>query len=208
MMKDKNPSPGAGEKKGGMSDSEQLKLLLCAREGNEEAFAELVHLYTPMLRAAAAQYSSEVSAQDLEELSQEALLAFHRAVMRYDPLRGEVKFGLYAKVCVNKALISALRKISRNKKYTEYIPVDDAHDIADTSPADSLIEYENERSLRRLINENLSDYERTVWWLYYAGADAAHIAEQTGRSKRSAENAITRVRRKLRALITQSGTDK
>ena len=205
MMKDKNPSPGAGEKKDGMSDSEQLKLLLCAREGNEEAFAELVHLYTPMLRAAAAQYSSEVSAQDLEELSQEALLAFHRAVMRYDPLRGEVKFGLYAKVCVNKALISALRKISRNKKYTEYIPVDDA---PDTSPADSLIEYENERSLRRLINENLSDYERTVWWLYYAGADAAHIAEQTGRSKRSAENAITRVRRKLRALITQSGADK
>ena len=47
MMKDKNPSPGAGEKKDGMSDSEQLKLLLCAREGNEEAFAELVHLYTP-----------------------------------------------------------------------------------------------------------------------------------------------------------------
>ena len=41
-MKDKNPSTGTEEKKDGMSDSEQLKLLLCAREGNEEAFAELV----------------------------------------------------------------------------------------------------------------------------------------------------------------------
>ncbi len=188
-----------------LQDAEQLRLLWCARDGDEEAFSELMKTYAPMLGSAVHQYRGEINEQDIEELNQEALLAFHRAVQRYDPLRGDVKFGLYAKVCVNKAMISALRRITRNRQRIEYVPmVDDRGDGA-PSPAESVIEREDERSLRRLINNNLSDLERRVWWLYYSGAGADEIARITGKPKKSIDNAIFRVRKKLRAILSEKG---
>lgn len=188
-----------------LQDTEQLQLLWCAKDGDDEAFSKLTETYAPMLRAAVHQYRGEISEQDTEELEQEALLAFHRAVQRYDPLRGEIKFGLYAKVCVNKAMISALRRITRNRQRIEYVPmVDDRGDSA-PSPADSVIEREDERSLRRLIDSNLSNLERRVWWLYYSGAGADEIAQVTGKSKKSIENAIFRVRKKLRTILSEKG---
>ena len=158
----------------------EIVLLLRARSGDEQAFAQLVAGYRPMLGAAVAQYRGEVSTQDLEELEQEALVAFHRAAMRYDVLRKNVRFGLYAKVCVNNAEISA------------------------DSPADSVAERESEARLRSLIKGSLSDFENTVWWLYYSGADIDSIAARTGKPKRSVENALGRARKKLRTILTQS----
>ncbi len=182
----------------------EIVLLLRARSGDEQAFAQLVAGYRPMLGAAVAQYRGEVSTQDLEELEQEALVAFHRAAMRYDVRRKNVRFGLYAKVCVNKAMISTLRRISRNKKRFEYVPLEAAAEISADSPADSVAERESEARLRSLIKGSLSDFENTVWWLYYSGADIDSIAARTGKPKRSVENALGRARKKLRTILTQS----
>ncbi len=184
--------------------TDHLRLLLRAKKGDSEAFEHLAAEYHPLLVAAVSQYRGEVDAQDLEEIEQEALLAFHRAVMKYDVLRGEVKFGLYAKVCVNKAIISALRKISRSNKHLVLVPFDDPSLSGAACPADSVIERENERELRRIIKKNLSDFENSVWWLYYSGMGADDISVKVGRPKKSVENAISRVRRKLRIILTQN----
>ncbi len=178
------------------------ELLLRARGGDSHAFDLLVKKYRPMLGAAASQYRGEVNDQDFEEIEQEALLAFHRAVMKYDILRGEVSFGLYAKICVNKAIISALRKISHRKKHYELLPIDAAEAIDAKGPADILIEQENEQRLKDLINAHLSEFESRVWWMYYSGVGADEIAEREKRSKKSIENAITRAKSKLRTLLT------
>ena len=77
-------------------------LLLLAKEGDGDAFARLAEEYKPMLDAAVASYKSDLCEQDVEELHQEALLAFHRAVQSYELLYGNVSFGLYAKICVGK----------------------------------------------------------------------------------------------------------
>lgn len=189
-------------------ETKTLRLILRAREDDGSAFEMLAQDYRPMLSAAVSQYRGEVGEQDFEEIEQEALLAFHRAVMKYDVLRGGVKFGLYAKVCVNKAIISALRKISRRKKHLVLLPIDDSSLIGVSCPADSVIERENERELRRVIKENLSDFENSVWWLYYSGMSTDEIAKRVDRPKKSVENAITRVRRKLKAILTQSRHDR
>ncbi len=201
--KDPHPSHLERSECSSQQDTEHLRLLWCAKNGDEKAFSELTEIYAPMLRAAVQQYRGEISEQDIEELQQEALLAFHRAVQKYDPLRGDIKFGLYAKVCVNKAMISALRRITRNRQRIEYIPMDDAPGDSAPSPADSVIEREDERSLRRLIDSNLSELERKVWWLYYSGAGADEIATATGKTKKSIENAIFRVRKKLRTILSE-----
>lgn len=188
-------------------DAAHLRLILKARDGDSNAFEQLAAEYSPMLSSAVSQYRGEVGAQDFEEIEQEALLAFHRAVMKYDILRRDVKFGLYARVCVNKAIISALRKITLRKKHYELVPIDDATEVGTSCPADSVIERENERALRKIIRDNLSDFENTVWWQYYAGVSTDEIARRTGRSKKSVGNAITRVRRKLRTILEHNKQD-
>lgn len=203
-MKDKKPP--AQESKGGESAKKAsgTELLLRAREGDSRAFDMLVKQYRPMLGAAAAQYRGEVNDQDFEEIEQEALLAFHRAVMKYDLRIENVSFGLYAKICVNKAIISALRKISHRKKHFELLPIDAAKAIDAKGPADILIERENEQRLKDLINAHLSEFESRVWWMYYSGAGADDIAEREGKSKKSIENAISRAKSKLRMLLAEN----
>ena len=89
------------EKEKSLMSASHTGLLLLAKEGDGDAFARLAEEYKPMLDAAVASYKSDLCEQDVEELHQEALLAFHRAVQSYELLYGNVSFGLYAKICVD-----------------------------------------------------------------------------------------------------------
>ena len=186
-------------------EKETLRLVILAKEGDEASFAFLVDKFKPLLDAAVAQYRAELLPQDAEELSQEALVAFHSAVKSYDPSYKNVSFGLYAKICVNKAIISALRAIWRRSR-TDLVPIDDTldvfGDVGDVDPASELIERENAEELSRRISEHLSEYENRVWWLYFSGLSSAQIARVVGRSPKSVGNALCRIRQKLRALLS------
>ena len=184
---------------------ELLRDIMLAKEGNENAFARLVSAYRPMLDAAVAQYRGELSPQDTEELEQEALVAFHRAVKRYDVLYGDVSFGLYAKIVVGKALISALRPIWKERSNSEILPLEEeteGFDSGERSPADIIIEEENEDELKERIRQALSRYENTVWWMYYSGMTPSAIAAKVGKSPKSVANALGRIRQKLRTLFS------
>lgn len=187
------------------SEKETLRLVILAKEGDEASFAFLADKFKPLLDAAVAQYRAELLPQDVEELSQEALVAFHSAVKSYDPSYKNVSFGLYAKICVNKAIISALRAIWRRSR-TDLIPIDDTldafGDVGDVDPASELIERENAEELSRRISEHLSEYENRVWWLYFSGLSSAQIARVVGRSPKSVGNALCRIKQKLRALLS------
>lgn len=184
---------------------ELLRLLLLAKEDDEAAFTELVSSYRPMLEACAAQYRSELSPQDFEELEQELLVAFHKSVKRYDVLYGDVSFGLYAKICVGKAAISALRRIWRDRRETDVLPFVEEEEnslLAERSPADLMIEEETADELKARINSALSRYENTVWWMYYSGMSPSQIAVKVGKTPKSVGNALSRIRQKLRSLLS------
>ena len=95
---------------------ERLTELL--RRGEESAFNALADRYKPMTENAVKRFAPSFSEMDGEsvwgedDLRQCAALALYRAAMTYDPqIRGkDVRFGLYAKICVNNALISELRR--------------------------------------------------------------------------------------------------
>lgn len=208
-MNDKNSSPFSGSAfrpSGHTAPSADAVLLAAAREGDEAAFTALVEKYRPLLDSAAAQYRGEVSEQDLEDLGQDALLAFHRAVRTYDPEDGRAGFGLYARACVNNALVSSIRRIYRSGAAEgDVLSLDDEAmetiPSSDTDPADAIIERENAAELRRRISAALSPYENKVWWMHFSGLSPAEIAGATGKSEKSVDNALCRIRRKLRQLL-------
>ena len=191
------------EKEKSLVSASHTGLLLLAKEGDGDAFVRLVEEYKPMLDSAVAVYRDGLCDQDIEELHQEALLAFHRAVQSYELLYGNVSFGLYAKICVGKAIVSALRQLKKNAGIT-VIPLDEIEPSALTvsDPASSVIERESAAELRAFIRENLSKYENSVWWMHYSGMSIDEIAESLGSNKKSVSNALARIKRKLRTLLS------
>ena len=191
------------EKEKSLTSASHTGLLLLAKEGDGDAFARLAEEYKPMLDSSVAPYRTDLSDQDMEDLQQEALLAFHRAVQSYELLYGNVSFGLYAKICVGKAIISALRQLKKNAGVV-VISLEDVEpsEFISNDPADSVIEKEKAAELRSFIRENLSKYENSVWWMYYSGMSIDEIAESLGSTKKSVSNALARIKRKLRSLLS------
>ncbi|MCQ2428519.1 MAG: sigma-70 family RNA polymerase sigma factor [Clostridia bacterium] len=199
MIKNKSGAGADGKNEAYSDDASEISLILSAAGGDESAFNELTVRYTPLLKSSVASFSSGFSEQDTEELYQEALLAFHRAVIKFDPLYGKITFGLYAKVCIANALKSEFKRLS--KEASEHvISLDDIPPSEIPAEEDDDIEART-AELRELIRSNLSEYENTVFWSYYSGLSASEIAKQVGKDPKSVENAIFRIRKKLKSLL-------
>ena len=175
------------------------EVLLRIRAGDQKAFSELLELYAPLLSATVSRYADGLSSFDRDDLHQGACLALYRAALSYDLTRDEVKFGLYAKVCISNALSTQVRAIHRR---TFEIPVaeirgGDAHEIAE-DPALRVLEEEALQALRARICSVLSPFENRVWNLLMAGFPVREIGRRLGKEPHSIENAVYRIRQKLR----------
>ena len=93
---------------------------------------------------------------DKDDMRQEALVILCRAIMKYNLNQTDVEFGLYAKICIEHGLVSQLRALKKRQK------IEQIDSEADLQSGDDLIsgviEAENIREIRSLINMNLSDY--------------------------------------------------
>lgn len=193
------------KKENNMSGAELRGLIGRVCADDSAAFEILLSRYEPMIGSTVRRYAPQGQEDDAR---QEALTGFYRAVLKFDTTQPDVEFGLYAKICVTHALISHAREEQRRAQQTvgvvEY--EDYVRHYAETAsdPAQQIIDEENISSLRSLIRENLSAFENRVWDMYTAGAHASTIAHELGRSERSINNALYRIRRKLRNLLESS----
>lgn len=182
------------------------ELILRAQGSDEEAFEELLGRYTPLIESLTSQFAAPISfLQDREDLRQEAILGFYKALTRFDASRQEVQFGLYAKECIRNRLISYLRSLKKHERL-QLLEDDGSADLEDTEqdPANHLVEQESYAALYEQIRTALSPYENRVWWMYTSGRTASEIAAREGKDEKSVQNAIYRIRRKLRSVIPYS----
>lgn len=135
---------------------------------------------------------------EYDDLMQEAALALYSAAQSFDLSQSEVTFGLYAKICVRNRLISAGRKLKRQKKNRS------AAELSQYSPDRSQkrsAEFARFGDLSQLIDRALSDFEKSVLTLYLQGCSYSEMAQALDRSEKSIDNAICRMKRKLRAAL-------
>ena len=190
--------------------NEKQMLLECVRrvrEGDQEAFSQLLEQYRPLIQSQLLSFSGEgQNGADLEDLRQEALMAFYHAILAYDLEQREVEFGLYAKICISNALIShrRIQKRREAEQLTETLNIESFLKEAEVceDPVARVLEQEREQVLYAVIRKNLSDFEYRVWQLYMSGRTAAEIGRVVGKDEKSVSNAIYRIRKKLRALLS------
>lgn len=184
------------------------------RGGEESAFVALADRYKPMTESAVRRFVpsfSELEGEPVwgeDDLRQCAALALYRAAITYDPeTRGQdVRFGLYAKICVNNALISELRRAKaearrKRRRLEQERAAGKQIDPSRTDPLEQLISSENTETLVSSIRSALAPLERDVYGLYIEGMSVEQIAGTLGRDRKSVSNALYRMKVKIKGLL-------
>ena len=74
--------------------------------------------------------------------------------------------------------------------------------IDEEDPSRDVIMREEMKELNRKIDETLSSFEGRVWRLYVSGCSFREIAADLGKNEKSVENAIFRIKQKLKRLLS------
>jgi RNA polymerase sigma-70 factor (ECF subfamily) len=170
-----------------LSREDSDSLVVLARRGNDQAFAELVSRHQSKLRNLLRRLSNDPALAD--DLAQQAFLEAWRSIKN---LRSSVAFGAWLK----KVAINTWLKHSRSKD-----PLNAVEDIQDASALGELFPIDEEIDLDRALAA-LSKPERLCIVLsYHQGMSHGSIAEFTGMPLGTVKSHITRGTQQLRELL-------
>lgn len=173
-----------------------LALIYRAARGNQDAFCTIAQRYTPMLHKILGGLA--VGPNEREDLFQEGLIGLYKAVVMFDPALSS--FNTFAYLCVRRSMLSAARALGKVPQELSLPEQEMAIDPL-SEPETLLINQESYRLLRQRIDAHLSPYETNVLKLFLTGVSHDLIAQKLSTSRKSVDNAISRIRRKLKALI-------
>jgi RNA polymerase sporulation-specific sigma factor len=169
-----------------MSDEELL-----ATKGNGGASEVLCERYIKNVSALCRQFLKP-SDHRFDDLLAEGLMALLSAINSYDPSRG-ASFRTYASVCVKNRLSTCVKQRIEPTDTDRSVP----------SPEHIYIERETDERFWQGVQEKLSELELSVLTMRIDDYSYAQIADKLNITEKSAENAMSRVRNKLRSHMTE-----
>ena len=185
-----------------LSDRELARLFL---SGDEDAAVTLISRYLPLVRSRASAFAS--AGDSFEDLCQEGTIGLLAAMRGYDPEKSS--FATFARLCIDRVLISAERLKTRRKNIPEnsIIAIDgdeddnlneklSSGDVND--PEAIIIRREDYMRLMLKVANELTPLESKVLNLYVSGNSYGEIAKRLDISSKAVDNALQRIRRKLK----------
>lgn len=170
-----------------------------ANSGDSGALSVLVSEMIPIVRLQAAGFRG-VAGVDADDLFQEGMIGILSAVRSYNQENGAA-FKTYAAVCTRNRIITAVKKASGGKSVRpdNSVPFENETVAArELSPDEQVIVRDQCEALVQHINTMLSQKERSVLKLFLSGQSYDEIAKRLGSSSKSVDNALQRVRQKLK----------
>lgn len=178
--------------------SEYSDEALCALAANgfRSAEEELVKRYFRQVRVCARPYF--LAGGDSEDLIQEAMFGLLKAIREFDP-KHDTRFKTFAEVCIRNRIRSAVTNAARSKHapLNDSVPFESPMLGSGASPEELYISREEEAERLTRLGERLSSLECEVLKLFLLGLSYQEISEQVGRSIKSVDNAVQRIRRKV-----------
>lgn len=183
------------------------QLLTRIRRGESELSEALIEKYKPIvIKKARAMY---LIGGETDDLIQEGMIGLFKAVRDYDPSR-EASFATFANLCVDRQLYTAIQNSMRQKHMplNSYVSLSSENESAVQelmieNPEALVIDRENADSLNREIAKLLSPLENKVLSMYLKGFGYTQIAQQLDRSPKSIDNALHRIRSKIREWLNK-----
>lgn len=179
----------------GMREGTDPGELQAAKSGSEVELAAIMARYMPVIRRAARRAAGP--GLDFEDAVQEGIIGLFSAIQSYGEDRG-ASFSTYAAVCINNAAASAKKAAGRKKHapLNQSVPISDEQSIP--GPEDAAIANEQVQVTMKKARTVLSAMEKSVLRLYLDGYSYIQIAKRLGVNEKAVENALGRVRKKLR----------
>ena len=192
------------------------ELILSLYEKNTDIEEYLLEKYKPLVRKIAKTDAFKISGGDHDDILQEGMIGLMKAIKSFDPRKG-ASFFTFAALCIRGQMINAVEASNRDKNaaLNSYVPLyeegeGETRDGRPLTPIDGLstrsvedvvIDIDTVRELNRKIHEELSDFEVRVYEMYLSGMNYSEIADILGKDKKSIDNAIQRIKNKVRSMF-------
>ena len=190
------------------------QLVTMAQEGSKTAEEILIEKYKGLAKAKAKLYY--IVGAEAEDVVQEGMIGLFKAIRNFDEER-EASFKTYADICINSQIITAIKSANRQK----HQPLNESVSLNNTiidgdieTTAENLLRdsEENNPEALTLIKEVLdclkaedggifSDFEWKVWCEKLKGRSYVEIAETLGKTPKSIDNALQRIKKKVIAYL-------
>lgn len=150
-----------------------------------------------------------------EDLFQEGIIGLLEACQNYNGKSlFEPQFDAFAKICIKRQIFDAIKKTQskKNKALNESVSLVNMGDngeelskldvLADrttiSDPLEMFIDKEKYNEKIAICNRELSEFERQVLTCYLSGEKQSEIAQELGKSVKSIDNTIQRIKSKLK----------
>ena len=184
-----------------MTDEELIGKL---RAGRRDVADYLMEKYKEFVRKKAR--AVYLIGGETDDLIQEGMIGLFKAVQDYRPEK-ETSFRTFAGLCIDRQLYSAIQSSNRQKHLplNSYVSLSQAGEAEDLegrwseNPEAVVIDQERTRILKEEIRKALSPMENKVLTYYMQGYGYVKIAKLLGKNPKSIDNALQRIRGKIRA---------
>lgn len=190
-----------------ISDEELVEM---SATGDKKAEEFLLNKYKNLVKSRVKSYY--IAGGDREDLVQEGMIGLFKAIRDYNSEK-QVGFHIFADMCIKRQIITAIKTSLRQKHFplNNYVSLnkpayDDESErtLVETlierdsiDPEELYLKREKIKALGDEIEKKLSDMEKTVLSLYLEGLSYKEIAEVIGKTPKSIDNALQRIKRKL-----------
>ncbi len=195
---------------------ENPELWIRVRKGDTQAVEELMSRYRYLVSHRA--FNRYIVGGDSDDVLQEGMIGLYHAIQSYDEKKGS--FESYAIVCIDHQILKAVEFAGR-KKHTplneslslDFIQEDEegntyapmaGESLADPSgnPEALLLLEERVDRIKNAFIFDLSEMERKVARLWFLGYEYTEISRELGISPKSADNALQRIKKKIKFVLT------
>ena len=193
------------------TDEELVQMI---KLGLEEAEEELFARYKPVVSSVARSYF--LMGAELDDLIQEGMIGLYKACQKFS--QRQASFKTFAYLCIKRQIQTAVKQANRqkNKMLNNYVSLDsqggyktgeNGEDEAvlilpskELSPDAEMIQKENYQEIVKKIKSALSPLELKVLTLYLKGNSYQTISIEVGKSYKSVDNLLYRIKNKLEFL--------
>lgn len=195
------------------------QLLQLIRESSDVAKDLIFEKYKYIIDVELKKYTAAAKKLNIEynDLYQEALVGFTDALNSYRNDK-DTKLSSFITLCVDRRLnvffIKAGRlknlimnnTISLDNNYKDYSMTlkEILSDNSDNDPLENIVKEEKYNELIDLINASLTTSEYQVYALMVSGFKYTEIAEILGKSTKQIDNAMQRIRKKIKKILDSS----
>ena len=195
---------------------DDYELLYLISEDSEEATDDIFKKYEPVVNIYAKRYSHLVEGKgiDFNDLYLEGLIGINSAIKNYKDQK-DIKFSTFVFTCIKRKIITAVKNANRkkhsilNESYSiDYHNEEDDKNgfqnlISDTSGniEDLLVSKEESKLFNKMINNELTEFEKQVYDLRINGFSHTEICKLLNKTPKSVEAVLYRIRVKLRNIL-------